>query len=62
LGGTFWLLWVGYLAGAHAANSDLPAAIVESNFILIALALAALVAWAALLGPGISFGGAASPH
>jgi len=62
LGGTCWLLWVGYLAGSHAANWDFPPAIVESNFILIALALAAVVAWAALLGPGISFGGAASPH
>jgi hypothetical protein len=62
LGGTCWLLWVGYLAGAHAAKSNLPPATIDSSPILIALALAALVAWAMALGPGISFAGASSPR
>jgi hypothetical protein len=62
LGGTFWLLWVGYLAGVHVAKPDLAPAAIEWNPGLIALALAALVAWAATLGPGISFAGAASPR
>lgn len=59
-GGTCWLLWVGYLATAHPARTDLPPAVVPSSPVLIALALAALAAWTFLLGPGISFAGAAS--
>jgi hypothetical protein len=62
LGGTSWLLWVGYLTGIQAAKSELPPATVESNWILIMLALAALMTWAVTLGPGISFARPASPH
>jgi hypothetical protein len=62
LGGTCWLLWLGYLAHVYPARSELAGGVVESSPIAMALALAALIAWAAVLGPGISFAQAASPR
>jgi hypothetical protein len=58
LGGTCWLLWLGYLAAAHPAVSDLPPATIQFSPVAIGLALAALAAWTLMLGPGISFAAA----
>jgi hypothetical protein len=56
--GTCWLLWLGYLAQAHPARSELAPVAVASSPVAITLALAALAGWALWLGPGISFAGA----
>jgi hypothetical protein len=52
LGGTSWLLWIGYLAPSIAARTVVRPIVLVSSPIAIALALIALAVWVFVLGPG----------
>jgi len=52
LGGTSWLLWIGYLAPSIAPRTMARPIVLVSSPIAIALALIALAVWVFVLGPG----------